>query len=800
MTLDPTTESIAHFIGLFELRTEELRLRQDYLEFRLKKTEQEASSLQPVGVHLEAPHELLPYAPALAHTMTTPYFESSLPTLPSIQPLAEVMEVLVPEVEAIFASDLIDAATTRFPSFAASFSLTPPGSLISVTLQKITLIDDDLFLNGLGIDFVDPKLLHASLDAIVTQAEALSGFAMPDMPSDGNWMTFAQDMLAAIDAAEAPEAPAQVSIIRGSDAAGVFVDGVAVAEVPVWTDLLPRYLRPETPIDGEDRQVPGDAEAADGETVQKLTGAHADGRLKALDAHDFGRDFEDHEPNPEAPLTGHQVVAGANQAINEIALYSKWLDASVYVVLGEVARLDAISQVNALVEHDTIDGVSQAQPSLATNIAAINTLSSANTTEEVPAVGSPAASFIARLEADLIQVNWVKQYTFATDFDRAEVIFSGSNTYLGLGENQMVNSAVLNEFGYNFDLIFVSGNMVDATIISQKNVLFDSDSVTTAGPAAAADATAPVSAGDPESQPEVKKAASETGFAAPYAEDTAPDIKHVAAETEDAASVPAETAAAAHFRESTAHTAEASQGAAPSVPTAAHPIAAEPANFEAEPEPTTVPEPEQEAEPSPALSLADNLLLNEVAIARTGVDSFVELKEAFREAAEDMRDGAQTLASEVAEDTIFAGKEALRVLQIDGDLARINLFEQTNIIGDADQIRLEMARLREDLGAQAELIAGSNALINRVSIVEDGINSKIMAAQNVYSDALIYQAGLFEANSVPTGVTMSNLTNDAVAAFVAQDATGAAESTDDIAPTGSYDAGFTADVMQTMLG
>jgi hypothetical protein len=35
MKMDPTTESIAHFIGLVELSVEELRLRQDYHEFRL---------------------------------------------------------------------------------------------------------------------------------------------------------------------------------------------------------------------------------------------------------------------------------------------------------------------------------------------------------------------------------------------------------------------------------------------------------------------------------------------------------------------------------------------------------------------------------------------------------------------------------------------------------------------------------------------------------------------------------------------------------------------------------------------
>ena len=89
-------------------------------------------------------------------------------------------------------------------------------------------------------------------------------------------------------------------------------------------------------------------------------------------------------------------------------------------------------------------------------------------------------------------MNWVKQVTYVTDFDRAEVTFSAQMTFLGLGENEIVNSTILNEYGYRFDVMFVSGDMIDATIVSQKNVLFDSDDVTTGSSGmAVADGTPP---------------------------------------------------------------------------------------------------------------------------------------------------------------------------------------------------------------------------------------------------------------------------------------------------------------------
>ena len=112
----------------------------------------------------------------------------------------------------------------------------------------------------------------------------------------------------------------------------------------------------------------------------------------------------------------------------------------------------------------------------------------------------------------------------------------------------------------------------------------------------------------------------------------------------------------------------------------------------------------------------------------------------------------------------------LRVLQIDGDLIKLNLFEQENIIGDADQMRLDMQRMQEGFAAQAQIVTGSNALINIATVTESGVDSIIMAGGTVYDDALIHQADWFDTDAPADGVLMAGLTNDAVAAFPCESA------------------------------
>ncbi len=742
--MDATTESIAHFIGLFEIKIDEFRLRQDYLEFRLKEvTPDPDRPIEVIGVRLQAPHQLQPYDPGLA------YDPVPLPAPPADLPhLSWGGEPAVPDVPGQPPLDLpdTDVPLPAASSFIMGVPVPIPASILSATIQIARLSDDDVFQAADTALFTNPTILHDALASAAHAAEALQGFVTSSLPLAGDWMSFASTVLAQIQEAEAPScSAAEIWTFRGTETGGIHVNGLVVEEAPVWSEILPLYLRDDAPEaeteDGHAVSGGTGASASDGETVMTRIDGDLDAPASRNVEHDFSRDFAGRDESPSAIDPGLELVAGANSAINEIAVASQWIDAPVIVVSGDVARFDAISQVNVLVEHDTVNGEARQQDSVSLNAVEITTTSS-HDGDEASGSGRPEAWSVVRVEADVIQVNWVKQFTFATDFDRADMVVSGHATYLGLGANEIVNAAALTEIGFGYDLIFVGGNMVDATVISQTNTLFDSDSIVTG--AGLFDTEALSNTPTASGAKPVIDAQFESAEGAP---DTAP-----ASEGIDETLAPADPAMPAE---------------APSA--------------------------------QPPLSLADNLLLNQVTLTTTGIDSFAQMAENFAAAAEDLANGAETLAREVAQDAMFAGQEALRALQIDGDLIRINLFEQTNIVGDADQIRLEMEELQQTLGDQIQLIAGSNALMNIASITEHGVDSKIMAAGQVYDDALIHQAELIDTEAMPSGVTLAGLSSEAIAAFVSDSMLDVDHIIAEVVPTANFDASSHVDVMQSVL-
>jgi hypothetical protein len=199
---------------------------------------------------------------------------------------------------------------------------------------------------------------------------------------------------------------------------------------------------------------------------------------------------EEEADNPFAVDPGHHVMTGGNLAANEAYVGSNWVDAKVIAVMGDVVRLDVISQVNILSDGDI--GTHPGAPSWAVNAAAIELHSS----ETGDVTGPPADVFpshwqVVRVEGDVVAVNWIQQHVFATDYDRVEVQFSGSDTYFGLGGNLLGNLASLVELGFHYDLIIVGGRMISMNMVEQINVLLDDDWVS--GAVWAADA---ISGGD----------------------------------------------------------------------------------------------------------------------------------------------------------------------------------------------------------------------------------------------------------------------------------------------------------------
>ncbi|PVA10719.1 type I secretion protein ATPase [Pelagivirga sediminicola] len=159
----------------------------------------------------------------------------------------------------------------------------------------------------------------------------------------------------------------------------------------------------------------------------------------------------------------------------------------------------------------------------------------------------------------------------------------------------------------------------------------------------------------------------------------------------------------------------------------------------------------------------DNLLFNGAQITGIGLDQYGEMSAPFAAAGESLAAGGTTIDADVARDSLFEGVDLLRVLYIEGDLTTVNWLEQTNVLGDSDQVHQALGEFQTATGAAAEIITGSNALINLASITQFGTDSAVMVGGEVYDDALLYQAELIDTDADPLGTQMPPLTPGAVA-------------------------------------
>ena len=451
-------------------------------------------------------------------------------------------------------------------------------------------------------------------------------------------------------AENAPDA-AHVTVVSGSDAFGVTLNGAGGETAPALDDLMPVYFQPDIADDDATAQVPS---GVGGNAAAAAAVFHVD--------------------------DGHSVVAGGNFAINEAIVAFSAVDAPVIAVMGDAVCTVSISQVNVIHNYDS--GTLTPPSDVALN-AATFAMASSQTDDEIavqPPQGLPQAWAVTRVDADLMTVNWVHQYNFISDHDRAEVRFSGEDSFIGLGANTALNQTTLLEFGVGYDLIIVGGQMIDMALISQTNVLLDNDIVSYGG--------------------------------------------------------------------------------------------AWPAIFSGD----------------------DNLALNTAVIDSIGIDSHTGMGSDFAQAGQDLADGALTISGDVAQSDYFAGIPFLNVLYIAGDLITISAIEQTNILGDADQINVALGGLVDAFDGPVTVTAGSNALVNIASIMEYGMDSTIMVGGEVYDDVLLYQAELIETDADPLGVTPTPLANEAVA-FLADDMVDDAPATDSIFAGQTDTSTTTVDVM-----
>ena len=489
--LDKITEAIAHFVGLFQIETEQARLRDDYLEFKalqaLKTAPDEHVATQ---VTFQSPYDFNDPDPGLHY----------VPAAPAIEPLTVATAMTYARLDVPIPIQLSSAAYPQhsapllqqdFHSSVRQIELTPPGS-VAVHVSQINNLSDNDFVN-VGTNAVAFHAIgtpNLALDALLNDASQfnpIDAAAFGSAQDIGTFITNTADSLNAfianIEAAQAqnagdpysPFAPADgvsvhadVAVFGDPEVGAIYVNGRMLDEAPKLDDVLPAGSPlakdvADTPADtlrGGNHLIQGLGTTATGETI------HGQGEISGP--------------------TSVEINTGGNALVNSAALVNDALEGNVFAIAGNHFTLNAIVQINAWSDSDSIGAslsnwanAGQGAATAAFNIAQFQHIdigSSAAAPDDTAQSGFPKGWAITEIHGDFVSLNWVQQLNFVLDNDTSVVASSsGVTTKVGMGENQGINGLSLADLGKYYDLILVGGNYYDANIITQTNVLLDDD-------------------------------------------------------------------------------------------------------------------------------------------------------------------------------------------------------------------------------------------------------------------------------------------------------------------------------------
>ena len=269
MYLDRISEAIAHFIGLFQIASEQARLRDDYLEF---KARQAASEQTPPDDHaqisFQSPYDFDEPDPGVRYVPAGP----TIVTLAALTDVTYVPMAIPASAEAqpgIYPGYVAPYLFYPAHSGAPALELQPPGSVATHVAQINTLSDNDFVNVGArAVDFHSlgtpnltlETLLHdalqflpigpasfgsaADIGSFITDtATSLNGFAdgMASVATDGS----GTDPSTTTDA-DGTSVDVHVSVVADPSGGGTYVNGQIVSEAPKLDDKLPAAspLRP----------------------------------------------------------------------------------------------------------------------------------------------------------------------------------------------------------------------------------------------------------------------------------------------------------------------------------------------------------------------------------------------------------------------------------------------------------------------------------------------------------------------------------------------------------------------------
>jgi len=447
MHMDRITEAIAHFIGFFDLTVEEARLREAYQEFKAGKAlNAPHPDLPDTRLSFEAPYQLLGYEPGLAY---------QAPPQP-IVPIEAVHKLTFSRPEVPLSGPPDSAISGEFSSAAATVVYTasyrvhlpeikPVGSVANYFHQGIGLSDDDYFsIGGNGLVFAPHPVSDAALIELAEQASEFMHLDQLEMPRTAEEIAGFVKTAANILEGVPEDQQDNVTVVKEEQIEGSFVNGERVdGDIPRFEDY-----------------------------------------------HSFEDETDNSNSSGNARITENgieidvsvSVEAGGNILINNAILKSFWTAAPVTAVMGEHIEVNAIIQINAWCDNDYVtsavgDWIRQPDPTQSFNIATFERFDDFGKQNEVssPEPDFPQHWVVTRIEGDLMIMNWLQQFTFMSDNDIGIASSSGVTSRVYSGNNTAYNDISLNEIGFGYDLIIVGGNVYDASIIQQMNILCDND-------------------------------------------------------------------------------------------------------------------------------------------------------------------------------------------------------------------------------------------------------------------------------------------------------------------------------------
>ncbi|RWB90898.1 MAG: type I secretion protein [Mesorhizobium sp.] len=464
MQLDKISEVISHFIGMFEISVEEARQLKTYDDFKITAaSKEEAPDLPSSTINVKAPYALDDFDPHVPYMGLKP--DLVLNTVSSsfwyTPPEIHMHGHLSPGQHRFHLPHLHGVGGGMILPHVE-----PPGAVAAFINQDIRLSDNDYVgAGGHGLTFTPAIGDGAQLAALMQSAVEISPLDDLAMPGSG------AEMAATIVSAGERIEPYSDS---SGEEAGVFVLHPDAASGPI----LGTYVN---------GQLVDDADAPKAEDHLNFL---KDQQEEPAD--NSGPDMHDYNAPPDSSdfMSGWgnglldpcvEVETGGNTLINSAVLTNNWTTASVVAAVGNSYEINAIVQINVHCDTDLVspalNGWSLANGSDESfNIAAFKHIDpSADHQPANPSGGFPAAWVVTQVTGDLIISNWIQQYSFVTDNDTTILSSSGVRTMVSTGDNTTINGMTLEELGHYYDLIIIGGNVYDANIIQQLNILLDND-------------------------------------------------------------------------------------------------------------------------------------------------------------------------------------------------------------------------------------------------------------------------------------------------------------------------------------